>query len=214
MKMETEAAMLNALNFEPSARAIERQMAMISRRKYWDATAAQKHSEAAEPVFGDTLYRFCSALLEAIHGEVLTVDGCDAFRRRWSELTDSLRPDWQPEDGSAAEDTARRIISEYRTAVQLSAAQQAIEIQQIFAIVNQALIVMSEGKDRTVSRLNGIQESLHRASMINDIVPPQSSLIATVDFINEEAAQAQEVTSREITQFSTELNPGRPEWSR
>lgn len=181
---------------------------MITLRKYLYA-AAQKRAEKSEPGSIESLFRFSSTLLDAIHSEVLVGDGCDSFRSQLIDLRDSLRPDWRPDEESAAESTAKRVLSEYRTSVQQSAAHQAIEIQQIFATLNQALIVMSEGKDRTVSRLNTIQDSLRQASMIDDIVALKSALTATVEFIKREAAHAHEVAAQEIGQFSTQLSQAR-----
>ena len=180
---------------------------MISLRKYLDA-ASRKRAEASEPSACDcdSLSRFSSSLLDTIQTEVLVGEDCDSWRAQLVQLSDSLRADWSLEEQSAAAGTARRVLAEHRASTQQSNAQQATEIQQIFATLNQALIVMSEGKERTVSRLNTIQDSVRRASMINDIVALKSALTATVEFIKQEAAQAHEAGTREIDEFSC---PGR-----
>jgi hypothetical protein len=196
---------------------------MISLRKYLDA-ASRKRLAESEPAPSSSLYQFAAALLDSIHNEFLAGEGFDSLRAEFTQLRDALRRDWTSEEEAEAVSTAQRILSDYRTSVRQSATQQAIEIQQIFATLNQALIVMAEGKDRTVSRLTTIQESVQKASLIDDIVALKSSLTATVDLIKKEAVQAQEAAVKEITQFSTELSkarefignartkmPGRPE---
>src|SRR2546430_183405 len=109
---------------------------MISLRKYLDAAGRRRteQDQAGAPHTEDSLYRFSSALLETIHDQVLVGGPSVSFRTQLTQLRESLRPDGPDAEESAGESTARRILGEHRTFVQQAAAQQAMEIQQIFAI--------------------------------------------------------------------------------
>jgi hypothetical protein len=106
---------------------------------------------------------------------------------------------------SQALEALGRILAQQTEAGQQHAVGQAIEMQHIFAMLNQALIVLAEGKDRSVARLNRIQESLQQASMIDDMVALKFSLSDTVRFVKAEASQTQESSTQELARFEEEV---------
>lgn len=181
---------------------------MISLGKYLYGPG-KKRDEPGVPDSVAALFQFSSSLLVDIQEDVLVGDNYASLRTQLLDLKASLRNDWTPAEESAAESTAKRVVCEYRASVNESTARQAIEIQSIFSTLNQALIVMSEGNDSSVSRLTTIQTALGKACLLDDIVALKSSLSKTLDFIRQEAVVAHEAGTKDIAEFSTQLGKAR-----
>lgn len=181
---------------------------MISIRKYlygaFENAEAAPHSDATEG-----MHVFSSAVLNAIQQFVLTGDNSEPLRSRLAALRNSLSTGWQPEESIEAGAAVSAILAEYRESIQRTAVSQTIEMQHIFAMLNQALIILAEGRDRSVSKLNQIQESLQRTSMIQDIVDLKWSLAETVRFIKQESAEAHSAATQELARFDAEVGRAR-----
>jgi hypothetical protein len=165
----------------------------------------------------------CS-LLDLINKHVLSGDDWQSLRLRVEEVKNSIHSD--PESSSAlqAENSVSRILTEYVLASQQADIKQAIEMQHVFAMLNQVVGVLADGKNRSVSRLNDIQQSLQRASSLRDIDALRSSLTDTILFVKEESKREQEVGAETLAGFEAEVTrsreflggiktelPGRPE---
>jgi hypothetical protein len=177
---------------------------MISIRKYLNSPgqpAAAAVSQAAEALFGLSVH-----VLDSIGRHTLNGSGSEALRAQLAELHAGLRPDYQPEEAVRAGEVVSRILAEYHAGAQQRSMTQALEMQHIFATLNQALIVLAEGRDRSVSRLNQIQESLRRTSMIEDIVALKSSLFETVKYVQKESAFAREAAAEELSRLEAEVS--------
>jgi hypothetical protein len=180
---------------------------MISIRKYLNSpgqAAAAAVSQAAE-----ALFEFSAHLLDSIGRHVLTGEGSEPLRARLAEVHSALRPDYQPTEAAQAQEAVSRILAEHHACAQQTSMTQALEMQHIFATLNQALIVLAEGRDRSVSRLNQIQESLRRTSMIEDIMALKSSLVETVKYVQKESVQAREAAAEDLSRLEAEVNQAR-----
>jgi hypothetical protein len=181
---------------------------MISIRKYLNMSA-RGGPEPADPDPDDPLQSFLCGVLDGINRYVLTGEANRPQRLEIKHIRKAVRPGWTPEEALEAQTSACRILSEHQASVQRSATNLTVEMQHIFAMLNQALIVLAEGRDRTVARLNKIQASLSRTSMIQDIVALKSSLADTVRFIEAESAEAHESAAQELSRFETEVSKTR-----
>ena len=157
----------------------------------------------------EALGRFTLGLLENISRYVLTGDGFEELRRQLDETREALIHAESRDAISGAESTVARILAEYRGDSQQAAMAQAVEIQHIFALLNHALIVMSDGRDRSVSRLSEIQNQLERTSKLRDIVAMKSALADTVKFVEREASEARKVVTEELARLETEVGAAR-----
>ncbi len=182
--------------------------AMISIRKYLYRDAGGGR-EPVEQGSSDALGSLLSGVLEGINQYVLTGDACGPQREEIKQIKETLLPDWTAEGALQAQTAVSRILAEHGDAVQRSATTLTVEMQHIFAMLNQALFVLSEGRDRSVDRLNKIQDSLSRTSMIQDIVALKSRLAETVRFIEAESVEAHESAARELARFETEVSKTR-----
>jgi hypothetical protein len=84
-----------------------------------------------------------------------------------------------------------------------------VEAQHIFALLNQALVVLTEGNDRDVSRLAKIQESLQRTARMRDMTSIKASLADAVEFIKTESAGARDTAAQELGRFEAEVTTAR-----
>jgi hypothetical protein len=183
---------------------------MISIRKYMNGDSAKKDQPAVvDPESSEALYGLAAGVLEGIVQHVLSDEQCAPLRSQLLEIRNTLRPDWTNEEVSQALTAVNRILAKQRAASQQHAVSQGIEMQHIFAMLNQALIVLAEGKDRSIARLNRIQESMQRACVIEDMVALKLSLFDTLRFIKAESAQTQEGAAQELTRLEEEVGKAR-----
>ncbi len=160
-------------------------------------------------MFSEELYEFASAILGHINQYVLTGEASQPLRSQLLQVRDALRPDLRAEEASAASQTVSAILSAHQASSQQAAVHQLMEAQNIFALLNQALVVFAEGNDRDVSRLAAIQESLQRTSRMRDMSSMKASLADAVQFIKAETAEARELAAKELGQFETEVTRAR-----
>lgn len=160
--------------------------------------------QAGRPESG-VLHSCSIGIIECISRTVFSGDNCAHLRSQLSQLQDALTPDLKPQEASRVLGLLSGLLEEYRSTSRQAALAQTVEVQHIFAMLNQALIVLSDGRDSSVARLNKIQASLQQTSMIQDIVALKSSLADTVKFVQAESAQARAAVSEELSQFETEV---------
>jgi len=151
----------------------------------------------------------CNGIIKCINHSVLTGDGCEGPRSELSRLTLGLTIEAKEEETAQVLDLISRVLSNHQSAARQTALDQAVEVQHIFAMLNQALIVLAEGSDRSVSRLSRIQELLQRTSQIKDIVALKASLSDTVKFVEAESIQTRDTASEHLAQFQTEVGKAR-----
>src|ERR1039458_5050382 len=183
---------------------------MISIRKYlYSDSAKTSQAVAVDSESTQALYGFASDVLECINQHVLSGEQCAPLRSQLIQLRDGLRLDWTTEEAAEAAEAVGRTLAQQKAATQQSAVSQAIEMQHIFAMLNQALIVLAGGNDRSIARLNRIQESVQQACQIEDMVALKFSLSDTVRFVKAEAAHTQESSTQELARFEQEVNKTR-----
>lgn len=182
---------------------------MISIRKFLDARG-QSISEDDRPADAtESLFRLLTGVLQDIGRHVLAGEDSRALRGRLEEVEGQLGPDTRPEAAGEAGRLIAEILAEHGAGSRQRSVAQAVEMQHIFATLNQALIALVEGKNQSVSRLTKIQASLRQASMIEDIVALKSSLEETVQFVQRESVKAQEASEKELGQIEAEVTRAR-----
>ena len=186
---------------------------MISIKKYLLSSGTNRQSAAGvaqpEAAWADVLFSLCSGLFDLIHQHVLSGERCDELRQQVTELKSLLRPDLSPEESADITQAVARILGSYQKGVQLTATNTAVEMQHILGMLNQALMVLAGGSQRSISRLQQIQDSLQRTSMLQDIIALKSSLADTVKFVQQESAREQVTASKEFEAFETDVRKAR-----
>jgi hypothetical protein len=183
-------------------------------------------SELPQPdaVCPEVLLSLCSGLCDSINERVLTGERCEELRAQFADVRSLLRPDLSSDQATEIQSSTSQILASYQVAVQQAATNTAVEMQHILAMLNQGLMVLAGGSERSISRLQQIQQSLERTSMLRDIIALKSSLVEAVRFVQQESTREQETSARELAAFEADVRkarsfmgyafkglPGRPE---
>lgn len=187
---------------------------MISIRKYWNtegnsegkSESVQAATDAQSP---ENLHTFASGVLGCINQFVLTGETANELRSRLLLVGESLRPALNSDEASQALASVSSVLASHHASAQRAGVEQTVEAQNVFGLLNQALVVLSEGNDRDLSRLATIQESLQRTASMRDLASLKTSLAETVQFVKAEFVQARETAAAELGRFESEVTSAR-----
>jgi hypothetical protein len=183
---------------------------MISISKYLYAERKNKSADPAPQSHLPTdFFHFSSCILEGIGQFVLTGDAGEELRSQLLQVGNALRADLKPAEVSQAAQSVSSILAAHRESRQRAGVEQLVEAQHIFAMLNQALVILAEGNDRGISRLATIQESLHRAATMRDMASLKASLSETMQFIRTEFDEAHKTATEELGKLETEVSSAR-----
>lgn len=199
---------------------------MISIQKYLRDRGARPGAASSR---SELLLNICLSLFESINSCVLTGDSAAASRAEVCGLAEKLRGDLQPEQADELRSSARRILSGYReTRGETASERAAEEVQQIVGALSQALSLVACGGERSISRLERIQEMLQQTAAIQDVSDLRASLSKTIGAIEEETIREKAARARDLAALQAEVSkvrgfaagkpnrqlPGRPEGVR
>ena len=176
---------------------------MISIRKYLDRGNQTRETEELPEDPG--LYNLYSALLEDVDQRVLTKARFQTLNTRLSDLRNQVSPGLSSEEMLRIAMQSSQILADYERAVQQQATTTAVEMQHIVGMLNQALMVLAGGSERSVSRLKTIQSSLENALYLKDILALKSSVSETTQFVRDESAREQQAAAKEKEIFEKDL---------
>lgn len=185
---------------------------MISLKKYLWATGGAVAT--AEPESAELPLALCAALLEAVRDQVLKGSEYSHQRDDLNAVLGRLDPPMTIDAADVIRETIQRVLLSYATALQRRETNVSIEMQQILGTLNQALTALASGNERSLSRLQQIQESLQRTSVLQDMAALKSSLAQTMRFIREESNQERQASSKQLTELEAELGKAREVISR
>ncbi len=177
---------------------------MISIRRYLDRAGRPRESDQAV-VEGSGLFNLCSALLDDLDLHVLSRSRFESLNARFAEMRNAVTPDVSEEEALNIALRSSAILADYEKTLQQQATSTAVEMQHIVGMLNQALMALAGGSERSVSRLKNIQASLEKTSYLQDIVALKSSLSDTVQFVREETHREQQAASKDREGFEKDL---------
>jgi hypothetical protein len=177
---------------------------MVSIRKYLDMTAP-RGAEPIESAGGGSLSGLCSGILDHIGAYVLTAerdsDARATLEHEKTRLYGKIDADDAERIGNAVRDALAGHAEGEKEAIQ----RNGVETQQVVSVLNQALMVMAGGSERSVSRLERIQEALRRTSLIRDNAGLRASLADATKLIGDEYSREQERGARDLAAFESEV---------
>ncbi len=147
----------------------------------------------------------CAAILDQIGAYVVTGELGSEFRARIEEAKLKLGPSLEESEASHVAETVRSILAAGSARQRESAQRTAIETQHIVGVLNHALMVLAGGSERSLSRLQRIQSSLQRTSLVRDNDGLRASLADAMKLIREEAAREQEHSERDLADFESQV---------
>jgi hypothetical protein len=200
---------------------------LISIRKYLDYRDP-KLIGLIDPAGSLGLLDLCSAIFDHLNEFVLSGDSFDDLRTKIVVLQETLSPGLHPEQAQQIGDSVRGILAGHSSRLRETVQCANVEMQHIVEVLSQALIAMAGGSARSVSRLQKLQKTLHRTSMIQDDAALRASLADTVNMIRDEIVRENDAAAQDRAVFEEETIkareflaenpnrqlPGRPEGVR
>jgi hypothetical protein len=168
-----------------------------------------KAREESGPDLSEAAFQFLGGLLENINRSVLAGDAFAELRTNIELVGERILQAKTADEFSEARSTVAGILAKYRVDALQAAAAQTLEVQNILAMLNHALIVMAEGRDRSVLRLVQVQNTLQHTSRLGDIVEMKAALADTVEFVKKEAAESRKLVTDELARLQTDLGKAR-----
>ena len=204
---------------------------MVSIRKYLNLPGPNPPIQAAaiqaEPMSGDSqetlLADLCSHLVDqvavyacpAMGGEEVRAE-LDAGKAALGKIACAAR--LSDDEAAGVQEAVRAALAARAAQDRETASRTAMETQQVIGVLNDALVALTGGSQRSVSRLEKIQESLERTARIRDADGLRASLAAAMSLIRQETAREQENAARDLAAFESKVvrvrrqlaeNPGR-----
>jgi hypothetical protein len=178
-------------------------MSLISLRRYLDMAQRDSHAGSSP----NTCLPFCQSLLKAIEGRAgsgprdESTSGEEDLAREWAGLLSA----WSQSDRVAEcpDFTVRAVeLAERENKLALdSSRRQAADMQSILTMLNDTLVGFATGSERSVERLHRVQESLARASQLDDIVSLKATVGETLRLIREETRREREESTKAVAHF-------------
>ena len=178
-------------------------MSLISLRRYLDM--ARRDSSAGSP--SNSCLPFCQNLLAAVEararsgpqGENPSAEADIA--QEWAALHSA----WSESDRVAEcpDFTARALELAERENKQTleSSRRQAADMQSILTMLNDTLVGFATGSERNVERLHRVQESLTKASQLDDIVSLKATLGDMLRMVREETRREREESTKAVAKL-------------
>ncbi len=148
-------------------------------------------------------------LLQAIEKHVLAEGRWAGLRREVEQVRESLRGALAPARLAEIAGRAEAVLENYHAAAKRHAAAQASELHKILAMLNETLVVLSTGSERSVSRLRQIEKKLDRVNQIDDIVALKSNLAECLNFVREESAREREEAAHTLAGMEQDVRRAR-----
>jgi GGDEF domain-containing protein len=180
---------------------------MISIRRYMQdrkSPVCASGDSGTEPKPSMGFFHLYSRLLEHLSRCLVTNGGSSQFQPQLAELQAALHPDPSEDEAKRFDESARAIVAGHDRVTRESLMNMAIQMQHVVGVLGQALEALSGGTDRSVSRLQKIQETLHRTSCIQDVSTLRASLSDAVQFIRNESFRECQESARERENFESE----------
>jgi len=184
---------------------------MVSIRKYLEMNCDGRDILAGPRQFGAAgadcavLAGLCAAILDQIAAYVLQGEPASELRARIESAKARIQGEVTAEEAVRVEEVVRGALSACAARDRESAQRTAVETQHVVGVLNMALMALTGGSKRSVSRLQRIQTSLQRTSLIRDAEGLRASLADAMKLIREEAVREQATAEREFAGLEAQV---------
>lgn len=182
---------------------------MITLKRYLDSVT--KSHRAAEPSGSAPQWpQFTAALVDCVSRHVLYGEPYNDIREDLRLLNERIREAGQPPAGAAE---FERSFEEFRRRTDESARNQFREMHRMLATMNEALLSLAAGSDRTVGALKQMETTLEHAAKLNDISSLKLKVNEVVAAISREAVREREESTRAISDLQKHIVAARNTFS-
>lgn len=178
---------------------------IISLRKYLDAVTPAPRVEAPKPALSAGVLELVDRVLWAVGEYAFHDDRYQEFRNEMQDHRLAVKKAGSIERIRKAAEGVENLLEAYRRSESWFQMTQAAEMQKILAMLNDTLVALSTGSDRSISRLRQIDTALNRAHGITDIVALKATVAETMRFVRTEMHRERETTTKLLASTEEEF---------
>lgn len=153
------------------------------------------------------------ALLEGIEYHAVSGEHIDSGRYQESvrNLRMALAPGVSGDEADRVGREACAVMEEYGRSTREWNRRQAGEIQNMVSMLNQTVVVLSSGSQRSITRLQRVEKQLERASQIEDLVAMKAHFAECLAYVREESARERDEVARTVLMMEQQVKDARDE---
>ncbi|HLJ16728.1 MAG TPA: hypothetical protein VKV15_19690 [Bryobacteraceae bacterium] len=152
---------------------------------------------------------FAASVVTSVAGHVLEGDSHADLRQELEALKEALRCNPNPIDLSQSANGFDGFMREFRTRFDKACRSQGHDMYKMLAMLNEALLLLASGSERTVGRLKQLEVSLERTATIHDITTLKSKLAEIVQFVREESRRERQESQAAVSTLDDEIRVAR-----
>jgi len=146
---------------------------------------------------------FATALVDSVSRNVLDGEPYRDIREDLRLLSDSIRSAGQPPSSSEA---FERSVREFRRRSEDAAQAQCSDMRRILAAMNEALIVLAAGSDRSLDALRQMEMTLELAATLHDISSLKSKVNEVIRLVSQETVRLRDESPRAISEMNKQIS--------
>jgi GGDEF domain-containing protein len=104
---------------------------------------------------------------------------------------------------------AVQVLDRHRQWVREMQREQAAEVQNMIAMLNRTVAVLSSGSNRSVDRLRRIEREIQKVAVIDDLVALKARLSDCLSYVQQESAREREEVAHTLASMEAEIEKAR-----
>ncbi|HEX6773312.1 MAG TPA: hypothetical protein VF126_14880, partial [Acidobacteriaceae bacterium] len=141
---------------------------------------------------------FATALVDSVTRHVLDGEPYHDIRDDLRLLAESIRSADQPPSSSEAFD---RSVREFRRRCDDASQTQCSDMRRMLSSMNEALIILAAGSDRSLDALRQMEMTLGLAATLNDISSLKSKVTDVIRLVSQETVRLRDESPRAISEM-------------
>ena len=178
---------------------------MVTLKPYLEAMRKKQECPAAAAIPGPWP-EFATALVDSVSRYVLDGDSYRDIRDDLRLLSESLRAAGQPPSSSEAFD---RSVQEFRRRCEDASQAQCSDLRRMLASMNEALIILASGSDRSLDALRQMEMTLEHAATLNDISSLKSKVNDVIRLVSQETVRQRDEYPLAIAEMNNTITAAR-----
>jgi len=174
---------------------------MVTLKPYLEAMRKKQECADVAPLPGPWP-EFATALVDSVSRYVLDGEPYGDIREDLRLLSENLRAADRPPASSEAFD---RSVQEFRRRCEDASQAQCSDLRRMLASMNEALIILASGSDRSLDALRQMEMTLGHAATLNDISSLKSRVNDVIRLVSQETVRLREEAPRAIAEMSNAI---------
>lgn len=178
---------------------------MVTLKPYLEAMRKKQECADAAALPGPWP-EFATALVDSVSRYVLDGEPYRDIRDDLQLLSENLRAAERPPSSSEAFD---RSVQEFRRRCEDVSQAQCSDLRRMLGSMNEALIILASGSDRSLDALRQMEMTLEHAATLNDISSLKSRVNDVIRLVSQETVRQREESPRAIAEMNDAITAAR-----